>query len=65
MSAVKTRKTRKISASDVDDEMRSRAASGPVISVCSESGSDRKVRPSPPASKDKLPDFAGGREDSD
>jgi hypothetical protein len=64
MSAVKIRRTRKISASEVDDEMRNRAARGPVISVFPESGSDRKVRPSLPASNDKLPDLAGGTEDS-
>jgi hypothetical protein len=50
MSGANTRSTRKMSASSVEDEMASRAATGPVISVASRIVSVRKVTPSASAS---------------
>ncbi|MNC85604.1 hypothetical protein D3C83_12130 [compost metagenome] len=49
-SGAYTRKTRKRSASAVEEETWSRAASGPVISISCSSGRDRNVTPSPGAS---------------
>ncbi|MNC97930.1 hypothetical protein D3C83_157480 [compost metagenome] len=51
MSGENTRSTRKMSASLVDDDTCSFAATGPVISVSAVIGSVRKVTPSPIASK--------------